>query len=167
MTFKKILVITLFLSVFPNTHASGEISQIKNEPLEHIYEIPTKKLLKESLRISRIFLAEHYEDSTKVIKFIDETEGLIVGKATEDWFLVMGEISMRCQSSYSINIQANNNLVILKINLEKKAPSSSRCKGWDLPTEDGYKRIVESFNFLAVKLANNLQGNSTPTITKK
>jgi hypothetical protein len=167
MLSKKILVITIFLSAFSITHASGEISQIKNEPLEHIYEIPTKKLLKESLRISRIFLAEQYEDSTKVIKFIDETEGLIVGKATENWFLVMGNMSVRCQSSYSINIQANNNLVILKLNLENRAPSTSRCKGWDLPTQDGYKIIVESFNSFAVKLAKNLQDNSTPTITKK
>ncbi len=141
--------------------------QITNEPLEIIYEIPSTNTKAVSYKEARNFFANKLEDSNKAIKVADEADGLIIGRSTISWRLTFtNNNTIECQSSYSFNFSSINKLTTLKIKLDNKAPSTSACKGWDLPSKNAYQNMMNQFDAMALELAQKLQGNQNPKISK-
>lgn len=131
-----------------------------------IYEIPTNKTKSESFKLARNFFAEKYEDSNQAIKVVDESDGMIIGKSQVDWQLTINEMVINCQSGYSFQFISVNNLATLKLKLENKAPSTSKCKGWDLPSKKGYIKIMANLELLGLQLAESIQEKSSLKIRR-
>lgn len=106
---------------------------------------------------ARNLFAESYGDSRVVFRVEDESEGLLIGKGLSSWFLLQSY----CYTGYNIRFAAKDNKARLQLEVLEGAPPESHCKGWPMPSEDGYKEMVSNFESFSARMDQALRGKGT------
>jgi len=104
---------------------------------------------------ARDYFAGAYGDSKEVMRVMDQSDGVILGKGLAAW----GGFGTECHTAYHIRFAAKDQKARLQLELIYGAPPLSKCTGWHWPTEHGYGQIVAQFNNLATALGSALSGH--------
>ena len=158
---------------------SGCISSPKVEPmiandkqLLFTYDFKVTSTDKNLLwKRARDYFASSYGDFRSVFTVMDEEDGTLIGKAITHWNLYTSAGSysqtFQCSLNYHIRFIAKDNKARLQLEIIDGAPITSSCGGWKLPTEKGYKEVVDSFNLNAKSVEKALNGKGAFNDFKK
>lgn len=131
------------------------------------YQIPDtpKKVL---WKRARDYFAGAYGDSRSVFRVMDEIDGTIIGKGSSSWLFgeATSPYSSTCYSDYHIRFAAKDNKARLQLEIINSAPAISPCKGWPLPSKQGYEVMKQSFNANSQALKNALEGKGASSDLK-
>ena len=103
---------------------------------------------------ARNFLATNYGDTNEVLRVVDESEGIIIGRGSSPWNIMTN----RCNTTHNVKFAAKENRARLQFELVSGAPAYSDCQGWAMPTEQGYKKIKADFDNFSERLEQALKG---------
>lgn len=111
----------------------------------------------EIFKTARDFFAGGFGDSRAVFRVTDEKEGVMIGRGTAQWEVT----TIHCMTDYHIRFAAKDEKARLQFELIYGHTPGSECTGWSLPSKNGYKEILESFENIAKNLEQSLHGKST------
>jgi hypothetical protein len=149
---KFILLLALFLS------ACAGLGPMMDSDFKHEFTYDYTAAGKSKTEIwtaARNFMALTYNDSTKVIKVADETNGTLIGSAIIGWQIAPYS-SVFCKYDYSIKFAAKDGKARLQLDLLNPIGG---C-GWDRPSEAGYQQITAQFNEIGAKLGETLTNSN-------
>lgn len=106
---------------------------------------------------ARNFLATNYGDTNEVLRVVDESEGIIIGRGSSPW-TINKLAGNQCSTTHNVKFAAKENRARLQFELVSGAPAYSGCPGWDMPTIDGYKEIKTDFDNFSERLEQALKG---------
>tara|TARA_B110000259_G_scaffold185302_1_gene234027 strand:+ start:622 stop:1128 length:507 start_codon:yes stop_codon:yes gene_type:complete len=127
--------------------------------LEFTYDYEMQNTEKSVLwKRARDYFAGAYGDSRAVFRVMDEEEGTIIGKGGASWAISSPVVSIVCVTDYHIRFIAKDNKARLQLKIIEGVPAGSVCTGWPLPSQEGYGKVVQSFNSNSEALKNALSG---------
>ncbi len=140
-----------------------------NAQTEFTYDYQITNTSKNELwKRARDYFAGAYGDSRSVFRVMDEKDGTIIGKGTSSWLLggASNPYSTTCYSDYHIRFAAKDNKARLQLEIINSVPATSSCKGWPLPSKQGYADMRQSFNAINQNLKNALEGKGSSSDLK-
>ena len=140
------------ISGYVSTPTLTPLSDTAERNFTYDYEIQntTKSALWER---ARDYFAGAYGDSRSVFRVMDEEEGSIIGKGSATWPISSSLSQVSCSTDYHIRFIAKDNKARLHMELIEGVPVGSECSGWPLPSQEGYEKIIQSFNAIRRQLS--------------
>ncbi|MUK62981.1 hypothetical protein GNP81_06095 [Aliivibrio fischeri] len=107
--------------------------------------------------ITHQYLMNHYEQHQTEIRVMDRANASFIGKGIVKWKISPTE-PLYCYSAYDFRFMARDNKARLQLKLLPGVPSLSGCHDWELPSEYGYKQILDKFEAISTQLNHELIG---------
>ncbi len=116
---------------------------------------------------ARDYFAGAYGDSRSVFRVMDENEGTIIGKGSSSWLVGNSMHAITCFTDYHIRFIAKDNKARLQLEIINEVQAASPCKGWPLPSKQGFELIAKSFDDSSKALEKALNGGGSSNEFKK
>lgn len=100
---------------------------------------------------ARIHILTMYGQDQPIIRVANQTNGTLIGKGVISWKILPSSQSY-CYSEYDFRLLARNNKARFQLQLLPGVQTKSNCKNWALPSQYGYKQIIDKFDIMADKL---------------
>lgn len=104
---------------------------------------------------ARNHIHTEYGQGEPVIRVANQTNGTLIGKGIIGWKILPSSQSY-CYSEYDFRLMARNNKVRFQLKLLPDVLTKSNCEGRELPSQYGYKQIIDQFDLMSDKLERAL-----------
>lgn len=100
---------------------------------------------------ARQHILKTYGQSQPVIRVANKENGTLIGKGMISWKILPSSQS-DCYSGYDFRLLVRDDKARFQLQLLSGVPTKSNCKNWELPSQYGYKQIIDQFDIMSDKL---------------
>ena len=105
---------------------------------------------------ARKHILETYGQNQPVIRVVNKENGTLIGKGIIDW-KVLPTSESYCYSEYDFRLMARDDKARFQLQLLPGVLAKSNCEGRKLPSQYGYKQIIDKFDIMSDKLESALR----------
>lgn len=100
---------------------------------------------------ARKHILKMYGQSQPVIRVANQTNGTLIGKGVIGW-KTSPTNELYCYSEYDFRLMARDNKARFQLQLIPGVLTKSSCENRELPSQYGYKQIIDQFDAMSDKL---------------
>lgn len=104
---------------------------------------------------ARKHIHTEYGQGEPVIRVANQMNGTLLGKGVVSW-TISPETQLYCYSEYDFRLMARNNKARFQLKLLPGVLTKSNCEGRELPSQYGYKQIIDKFDLMSDRLERAL-----------
>ena len=105
---------------------------------------------------ARKHILETYGQNQPVIRVANKESGTLIGKGVIGWKILPSSQSY-CYSEYDFRLMVRDDKARFQLQLLSGVPTKSNCKNRELPSQYGYKQIIDKFDIMSGKLESALR----------
>ncbi|MGR6834150.1 hypothetical protein [Aliivibrio wodanis] len=97
-----------------------------------------------------------YGKNQPVIRVANQTNGTLIGRGVIGWKILPSSQSY-CYSKYDFRLMVRDDKARFLLQLLPGVLAKSNCEGRELPSQYGYKKIIDEFDIMSDKLESVLR----------